>query len=128
MEDFAGRIQSILSDEESLKQIGELAQMLGLGAPPSAESSSPMSLPVSEEGQGPQNDVLSGIDIGAVMKLVSGFNSEDDNIRFIIALKPLLSEEKRAKADTAVKLLKLVNLIPLIKESGLLGGDFLGIL
>lgn len=138
MDDLAEKIQSILSDEESLKQIGELAAMLGLGdpqsapPPPSANQSSPGAVfqPQSKPRENP-GDLPGNINIGALMSLANAFKSyaaEDDNIRLIMALKPLLSEEKRAKADKVIKILKLINLLPLIKDSGILGGDFLGIL
>ena len=36
-------------------------------------------------------------------------------------LKPLLREENRGKVDTAMRLLKLIELLPLLKESGIFG-------
>ncbi len=113
MDDFAEKISSILSDEESMKQIGELAAMLGL----SPDSSS------QPEAQSTQDS----LDIGALtglMQKMKGFQPDDDNTRFLLALRPLLGEEKQNKIDRAVKILRLLNILPLISESGLLGGDF----
>ena len=45
-----------------------------------------------------------------------------------MALKPLLHEERRRRVDGAVKILRLINLLPALRESGILGGDLLGIL
>ena len=39
-----------------------------------------------------------------------------------MALKPHLSEERSKKVDDAVKIMQLIKLLPLIKESGLFGG------
>lgn len=133
-DDLVEKIGSILSDKESLKQLGELAAMLGF-PPPAGETSQPVNSSGTFSQTGVQKALppqqSEGFDISKLMSMASmlqGLNSEDDNIRLILALKPLLSEDKRAKADRAVKILKIINLLPLIKESGLLGGDFLGIL
>lgn len=134
-DDLVGKIGSILSDKESLKQLGELAAMLGFPPPgeeaPKASGGSTGFQPTPGSQKPLPAQQSEGFDISKLMSVASmlqGFNSEDDNIRLILALKPLLSEEKRIKADRAVKILKIINLLPLIKESGLLGGDFLGIL
>lgn len=128
MEDLASKISEILSDEQSLKQINELASMLGLSGEAEAESSVPVSL------SAPQTDELP-FDIISMMNLISKFkdsSQNDENINFLCALKPLLGEEKRERIDKAIKLIRLMNLWPLIKESGILdsalGGDLLGLL
>ena len=36
------------------------------------------------------------------------------------ALRPLLKEERRHKVDEAVRILHLINLLPLLQQSGLL--------
>ena len=107
MDDLAEKIQTILSDEESMKQIGELAAMLGL----SGEALSP-NLPNT-----PTSSPDLGVDMGALMSLagkLKNFGGNDDNVNFLVALKPLLSDEKRKKADNAIKILKLLNLLPIL--------------
>lgn len=152
MDDLAQRIGSILQDEESMKQIGELAAMLGLAPDASRDNSQPsfssnpaggfgssnrqgsqntQGLGLSNNQNAPFQNLFGGMDMGAIMSLASklkDFNADDNNTRFLLALRPLLGEEKQNKIDRAVKILKLLNLMPLIKDSGLLGGDFLGIL
>lgn len=74
-----------------------------------------------EQGGG----LFDGLNPDMLIKLMSLFgsmNQQDDNERFLLALKPLLGEEKRRKVDTAVKMMKLFALLPLLKESGLFGG------
>ena len=56
--------------------------------------------------------------------MMESMNRQDDSERFLLALKPLLREENRAKIDAAVKFLKLFALLPLLKDSGLLGRLF----
>ncbi len=113
MDDFAEKISSILSDEESMKQIGELAAMLGLSPDGSTQP---------ETTKAPENLDMNAI--SGLMQKMKGFQPDDDNTRFLLALRPLLGEEKQNKIDRAVKVLRLLNLLPLISESGLLGGDF----
>ena len=74
---------------------------------------------------GEQGGLFDGLNMDMLMKLMSLFgsmNQQDDNERFLLALKPLLREEKRCKVDPAVKMLKLFALLPILKESGLFGG------
>lgn len=54
-----------------------------------------------------------------LLPLISALNSHDEREDFIYALKPLLSDERRKKADEAVKFIKLLSIIPLLKEKGL---------
>lgn len=121
MEDIAGKISEILSDEESMKQLGEIAQMLGF-SPDSAPQPSPAA--ASPQGNGMP-------DIAALMSLAGKLKeagADDDNINFLVALRPLLSDDKKPRIDRAIKILRLINLLPIIRDSGLLGGDLLGIL
>lgn len=53
--------------------------------------------------------------ISRLMSVMGQMNREDDRTRLINDLKPLLSEERRKKADDAVKFLRLMELLPLLK-------------
>ena len=55
-----------------------------------------------------------------LLPLLSALNSHDEREDFIYALKPLLSDERRKKADEAVKFIKLLSIIPLLKEKGIM--------
>lgn len=68
--------------------------------------------------------LFSGLDPEMLMKMLALFetlNQPDDNERFLLALKPLLREENRAKIDSAIRLMKLFSLLPLLKDSGIFG-------
>ena len=74
---------------------------------------------------GEQGDILGGLDIEAIMKmgeLMSQMNKQDDSTRLLIALKPHLKPENRQKVDSAMKLMKIMNILPLLKDSGILDG------
>lgn len=109
-----GKIGEILSDEESMKQLSELAGML----------SSDDSTEISDSPDDGCEDEGSGFpDVGSIMKimgLVGTLSQNDKNAELLLALKPHLSEEKQKKVDKAVKLLKLLAVWSMAKESGLL--------
>ncbi len=64
----------------------------------------------------------SGFDLGAMMKILNILktNVSDDRAQLLLALRPHLSEERRHRVDKAVRILKLVSLVPIFKEQGLL--------
>lgn len=82
----------------------------------------------SENDRERQDDIFGGIDLEAIMKLgeiMSSMNGADDNnTRLLMALKPHLRPENRKKVDSALKLMKIINLLPLLKESGIMDGLF----
>ena len=77
--------------------------------------------PSSPQGQG-------GFDLGSlgsIANILGKFNQNDDKrCRLITALKPLLSPERQQRADEALRIIKLMDILPLIRDSGLLGGMF----
>ncbi|MBE6749255.1 MAG: hypothetical protein E7557_08535 [Ruminococcaceae bacterium] len=56
----------------------------------------------------------------SLLPLLSALNSHDEREDFICALKPLLSEERQQKADEAMKFIKLLSIIPLLREKGIM--------
>ena len=79
---------------------------------------------ITNEPQEEQSEGLfSGLDPEMLIKMLALFevlNQPNDNERFLLALKPLLQEENRAKIDSAIRLLKLFSLLPVLKEGGFL--------
>lgn len=138
-DDLMNKLNEVLNDEESMKQIKELASMLGSGD--SSDNTNPPFDISKILGGDPQdtprndnNNTASSspdIDIGKIMQLkgmVEASGKNDKNVALLLALKPLLKEEKQAKVDQVIKILRLLSMLPVLKESGLLGGDFLGII
>lgn len=144
------KIQNVLNDEESMKQIKELADMLTAdnggqgeqGGKGEAPTQSPQNMDFSQllqslggisppaESKPAQATQTGGLDIAKLMKIQSIMQSAskpDKNIQLLLALRPLLKEENQAKIDRLIKIFKLFAVYPALKESGLLGGDLLGI-
>ena len=125
LDDLAGKLQSILSDEESLRQIKELADMImppnpgnSGGEPSGGDSAEPGGASDSDEAEG----FGGGFNIGAIMSLMSTFNEPDKNSELLIALRPHLSSERQERADKAVRMLKLYNVYINLKDNGMLEG------
>ena len=99
------KMQSLLSDPESMQQLQELAQMLQ--ADSGQESTETESAPTATE----QTDAAAsggGLDLGALMKVsqLMGSAKEDSDAALLLALKPHLREERQKKVEKAVKMLK----------------------
>lgn len=111
MDDLSKKLSEILNDPESMNRVREMAESI---------------LSEKPEPEPQKNDLSALADIGEIsqiMGLVSRLQSQNDDPRaaLLSALKPHLSEAKREKVDTAIKILRLLDLLPLIKESGILG-------
>ena len=63
--------------------------------------------------------------LNTVMKiapLLGSINQEDDNTRLLHALRPLLKSERQKKLDEAIKIMRMLKFLPLLKEQGILQG------
>ena len=66
-----------------------------------------------------ENSGVNPAAISAIAGLLSsGLNNK--NAELILSLKPYLSEKRQKKTDEAIKLLKLLSLLPALRESGLI--------
>ena len=79
-----------------------------------------------EQTKAPNLDGESGLGmpdlsiLSSLAPIFQAFNSNDERVDFINALKPLLSQERQQKADEAMKLVKLMSVLPLLKERGIM--------
>lgn len=113
MDDLSAKLSELLNDPESMNRVRQMAEGL-LGG--SDEPEPPA------RGSSGLGDMLGADELQAVMSIVSRMKSSGDDSRtqLLYALRPHLSEERRERADTAIKILKLLDVLPLLKESGLL--------
>lgn len=132
-------IQKIMSDPESVKQLSQLAQSLGI----SDDVSQPTPTPQNPSPSGGNDDFMklfqnispppnknpqNQMDISKLVeftRILETASKNDKNTDLILALKPHLRNETQQKADRLIKIFKLLSVYPLIKDSGILGGDFL---
>lgn len=135
------KVQELLSDPESLKQIQELADILNSDM---NNSNSQQTQPQGEQfnttndfnnqqnsnfinsqnndAQENQNDNSNGFDFGMIFQLMQLFNntSNSQDATLLLALKPYLSEGRQSKVDKAIKLMKMYDIFTIAKDSGLL--------
>lgn len=106
MDNLSEKISSLLSDPKSVEDLKNLAQSLL-----NAEETSAVKEPESDP-----------VDIAGLMSVLSKIKgTKDSKIELLYALRPHLSEGRKQKLDTAIKLLKIYSVLPLLKESNLLG-------
>ena len=103
-------ILSSISDEDMAKLKSMADSLMGGGiTPKQAEKKSTQALPFDENM------------MGKLMSVMGRLNKEDSRTRLILDLKPLLKDERKQKADEAIKFLQLMDVLPLLK--GMFGNE-----
>lgn len=111
MDNISDKISEILADPKKLEQIKGLAGMMGLGDSPG--------MPKHEE----EKPADTGIDpsmMSTMMKiapLLQSAQSDDDGARLLRSLKPFLRDERKSRIDGAVRMLQLMKILPLLKNT-----------
>ena len=140
MDDLTDRINQILSDPQSMQMIQSMAQSLGLNPPPEQPSVVPPvknspSLDMSQLGSllsqlglgqngAPPAPSLPPIDMNTMLqirKAMELFAHGNKNVDLLRSLRPLLSEKRQKKVDDAIRIMQLIQMLPMLKESGLFG-------
>lgn len=62
-----------------------------------------------------------------IAPLLSQVNREDESTQLLRALRPLLGPARQKKLDEAIKILQMMRLLPLLKDSGLFSGLLSGL-
>ena len=126
MDDLGSKINEILSDPKALEQIQELSTML------TGQNTSDNPIQKVEENV-KINDMsfLSSLSspqamslITKVAPLLSDIGKEDDTSRLLSSLRPFLSDQRKEKLDEASKLLKIMKMLSLLKDTNLLDSFF----
>ena len=95
-EDF---LSAILQDPKSMQMVSSL--LSGLGGNENKETPAAPSL----------TDALSSFDIEKVGSLIQKMNGPpDERCKLLLALRPFVNNERKARIDQSVQLLKLLNL------------------
>ena len=77
---------------------------------------------LSSGGENKEKNGDNFIDPKLLGSIMGALNSSNDNksAALISALKPYLSGPRQHKADEAIKLLKLLSLLPVLRDSGII--------
>lgn len=142
MDDLMSKLQEVLNNKESMNQVMQLAGMLGankegdtpdlssiFGGNNNDNSNNGNENHSTDKSQN-SDDNEPSFDFSKLLMLQELFSKKekDKNTELLYALKPLLKNDNQVKIDKVAKIFKLLALWPLLKESGLLGGDLLDIL
>ena len=128
--DMAAKINELLQDPETMQQVQSLAAMLGgtngggPPPPPAAAPTPPPAPPAATPGA-PPGISMSPEMMGMAMKLASALGTmqrETPDTHFLRALRPLLSEPRQKKLDSAIRLIQLMTVLPALRQSGVLNG------
>lgn len=127
MDDLTQKLQSLLSDPESMKNLSELAAMMqsedspeAPSAPESGESSSGGA--EQTESEAPPFDFARLIAVGQALSAVQ----QDETAELLRALKPYLSSARAKRADQAMRMLRLYAAAGILRENGMLNDLFGG--
>ncbi len=100
-------LQKLLSSvsPEDLDQIKGVAQSLL-----SNESNS-----IEQKQDSTSQSIISTENLKPIMAAISKMNDNDDRIKLILHLKPLLSNDRQKRADDAVRFLHIMQILPEIR-------------
>lgn len=123
MDNLNDIINSLSADDINMLK-GVASSILGENGGASAPAPQPQNNNSNQTGGGlsdlPQSIGFDNIDFDMIMKAKTIFekmnNTKNKNVDLIMALKPHLSPETQNKADQALRILKLFEVLPLLRE------------
>lgn len=104
MDDLSEKLNRLLNSPDGMKRVEEM--MAAFGAPPPASEPPP-----AQETGGP--------DLGMMLKvlpLLEKMQSPDEDAALLKALRPHLKAPRQKRLDEAGQMLKMLRLMPLLKE------------
>ena len=116
MDDISAKISELLSSQEGIRQIAEMAQQLGID-PSQLDGILGDEAPPKKEK--PPQDMFDGINVETLLKvqqIINRMNSTNNETALLDALKPYMSPERSKKIEDAKRIMKLMQLIPLINS------------
>lgn len=111
MPDMTEQLSALLSDPAGMEKIKAMAENL-LG-------NSGASLPLSASASAEPDTSMP--DIGNIAKIAEMIKprQDDSRVRLLLALKPHLKPERQTRVDKAVKMLRLLDMAPMLSSLGL---------
>lgn len=133
---LAGILSSALNQNQSAQSqaapqtpdLSTLAGLLGGAAQPQPQSSSFDVSALTNMFGGPaqgSGGAFPGLDMSMIMKLgqaMSSMQANRQNIDFLLSLKPRLNASRSKKIDDSIKIMQVIQFLPLLKDSGLFSG------
>lgn len=127
MDDLSEKLAGILNDPESMERVRMMAESL-LGDNKEEHPAVPQN--IQQAPSGSIGNILSALGDGMpdantlqkIMGVMGKLKASGNDQRFALlnALRPHLSEARQEKLDAAIKILRLIDILPYLKDSGLL--------
>ncbi len=117
MDDLNEKLTQLLSSPEGMAKIQSAMAALGSAVAEEEASSATPTAPPPPSGSGMP-------DLAALTKLLpllSGMGQDNEDTRLLQALRPYLHGERAGRLDETMRLLKMLRLLPLLQEQGILG-------
>lgn len=118
MSDISSQINQILGDPEMMEQIKALSGLLSKGG---ADVQEKPAIPQKKEPS--PLDLLGADGLKTAMQLMPLFTElkkDDPTTQLLYAIKPFLSQARQAKLDEAIRLLRVIKILPFLKQQGLM--------
>lgn len=106
MSELQDTLNQIMNDPEAMRQVQSLGEQLGLSG---------AAAPAQPKHEAPGEMVSALSKLAPLMRAPQN----DETAALLNALRPFLSEEKQERLNHAQKLIGLMHIIPLLKDSGL---------
>lgn len=131
MSSLEDKLVGILSDPDAVSKLKSLGEALGLDGEGKKPQEKNQDMGFNQKHSSPLSAALpflngdSGSDgtVAALMRLaplLSDMGKDDEATCLLNSLGPFLSGSKRKRLEQAQKMLKVMRLLPIIRESGLL--------
>lgn len=129
MEDIAERLSALLNSPDGMEKLQAAAKsILGTGEKDQKQRENKSENNKDNQQFSIPDGLLSNLGnmqgLMRIMQLLQN-RKEDKRTNLLLALKPHLSEERAVRVDRAVSLLRIAELLPVLKEEGLF--DSLGL-
>lgn len=119
---------SLLKNPEIMKQVQELSEKFSQSENHSEKSdqedlnfqNNAKHQPQSSEALGLNSDVISVVT--KLAPLLSSIKKDDKNTYLLNSLRPFLGKARQKKLDESIKMMQLMKILPLLKDSGVLNG------
>ena len=143
MDDLLSKLNDLLSSKEGQQKIAEVSKLFSSAdtkesaAAPSASGGLDLSAlapllsslgapstPAPAEQASPSaiNDLINPAALASVVTALSKTNTASPETTLLLALKPFLKNQRSYRVDEAMKIMKLLALLPMIRQSGILDG------
>ncbi len=127
-EGLLGRVSEFLNTPDGINILNGLKESLGSN---SGEQKCAPNLDLGNlfSSTDKSSNDTSGVDMAKLLPLISAISSaktDDRATNLLLALKPLLKNDRSKKVDHAVSIMRILALLPILKEHGFDISDLLG--